>query len=278
MATVTTTYITVNGILMQEIRGGTETYYTPDPLGNLTECRNSSGTRTYSAEYWPYGEIQMSTGENSSPWGFVGLLGYLTDTAAILYIRARYLTTQWVRWLTQDPLWPVERPYQYVRNNPTAFVDPAGLGKGFWDLIASCGTGLGNLFSDIMNGSAIDFKKIACDVGVPCALVIVDIIIDAYFGELGPLATCIAGAINGLIGSIFYNICNGDDPCKPGNSILCNLLNNLLNGLTGCLSNLLGSINLGLGSGVGAFYNWMTSTLQSRCKATEPGQGGLIPY
>ena len=83
------TYLTVNGMLLHENRGGVETQYTPDPLGNLIQCRNSAGTKTYEAHYWPYGEIRSETGTNPSPWGFVGLLGYLRDAATLLYVRAR---------------------------------------------------------------------------------------------------------------------------------------------------------------------------------------------
>ncbi len=127
MATVTTTFITVNGMLVQETRGGVETYYIPDPLGSLVECRNSSGAKTYSAEYWPYGELQTSTGTNPSLWGFVGLSGYLTDSPTMLYVRARYLTTNFARWLTVDPLWPNQMAFQYCRTYPVGATDSTGL-------------------------------------------------------------------------------------------------------------------------------------------------------
>ncbi len=111
---------------MQETRGGVETYYIPDPLGSLVECRNSSGTKTYSAEYWPYGELQTSTGTNPSSLGYVGLLGYLTDSATVLYVRARYLMTKTARWLTVDPIWPRQPAYNYADNQPATWVDDSG--------------------------------------------------------------------------------------------------------------------------------------------------------
>ena len=102
MATIVTTFTTINGMLVHEDRGGVETEYVSDPLGSLVQTRNSSGTKTYEAEYWPYGELQTSTGTNPSSWGYVGLLGYLSDSATRLYVRARYLMTTFARWLTVD--------------------------------------------------------------------------------------------------------------------------------------------------------------------------------
>ncbi len=127
MATVVATFTTLGGILVHEERGGSESNYTPDPLGSLIECRNSSGTKTYSAEYWPYGEIQASSGSNPSSWSFVGLLGYLADSVSMLYVRARYLVNKWARWLTADPIWPDQAAYGYVSQSPTQFVDILGL-------------------------------------------------------------------------------------------------------------------------------------------------------
>ena len=121
------TYTTVAGMLVHEIRGGVETEYTPHTLGNLIECHNMDGVSTYTADYWPYGEVRTSTGTNPSPWGFVGLLGYYTDALNFLYVRARYYRPQLTRWQTVDPLWPEVVPYAYGDLSPTFFIDPMGL-------------------------------------------------------------------------------------------------------------------------------------------------------
>ncbi len=127
MATIVTSFTTINGVLVHEDRGGTETEYVSDPLGNLVQTRNSSGSKTYEAQYWPYGELQTSTGVNTSSWGFIGLLGYLTDSTTRLYVRARYFMTNFARWLTVDPLWPRQEPYGYALQAPNVLVDPSGL-------------------------------------------------------------------------------------------------------------------------------------------------------
>ncbi len=120
------TYTTINGMLVHESRGGVESFYFPDTLGSLTTVRSATGVKTYGAEYWPYGEIQTETGTNPSPWSFVGLLGYLRDTASRLYVRARHYRPGLARWQTVDPLWPDESAYGYVNESPMETVDVQG--------------------------------------------------------------------------------------------------------------------------------------------------------
>jgi RHS repeat-associated protein len=119
-------YTTINGVLYHENRGGVETEYVPDTLGSLIQCRDSSGNVTYTADYWPYGEVRTSTGSKTSPWGFVGLLGYFTDLTKRLYVRARHYRPNVGQWQTVDPLWPKAKPFSYVGCGPTRWTDPTG--------------------------------------------------------------------------------------------------------------------------------------------------------
>ena len=130
-------YTTINGVLYHENRGGVETEYVPDTLGSLIGCRDSSGNVTYTADYWPYGEVRTSTGSKSSPWGFVGLLGYLTDLAKRLYVRARHYRPNIGQWQTVDPLWPKEPAYRYALNQPIWMTDPSGQ-IPLWQEIPCC--------------------------------------------------------------------------------------------------------------------------------------------
>jgi hypothetical protein len=97
-------YTNFGGMLVHENRGGTERQYVTDPLGSLVGELDSTQATTYTAEYWPYGEIQTETGTNTSNWSFVGLLGYLKDFTSLLYVRARHYLTQRASWLTVDPV------------------------------------------------------------------------------------------------------------------------------------------------------------------------------
>ena len=121
------TYNVVNGVILSETRGGVDTIFVPDTNGSLVECRDASGNKTYSAEYWPYGEVQTETGSKANPWGFGGLVGYLRDLGNLLYVRARHLRVDLGRWQTTDPLWPGEQAYGYVSGSPVYHLDPLGL-------------------------------------------------------------------------------------------------------------------------------------------------------
>ena len=134
------TYNVVNGVILSETRGGVDTIFVPDTNGSLVECRDASGNKTYSAEYWPYGEVQTETGSKANPWGFGGLVGYLRDLGNLLYVRARHLRVDLGRWQTTDPLWPREQAYEYVGSVPNARSDPSGLFNPF---CIGCGICLG---------------------------------------------------------------------------------------------------------------------------------------
>jgi RHS repeat-associated protein len=88
---------------------------------------SSTGALTDTFEYWPYGEVRSRTGTTPTPFQYVGTLGYYTDLAGRLYVRARHYLTQTARWLTVDPLWPRLRAYDYVGSRPNVFADPSGL-------------------------------------------------------------------------------------------------------------------------------------------------------
>jgi RHS repeat-associated protein len=126
-------YTTFDGELISEIRGCVESLYVPDTLGSVVEVRNSSGAKVYSAEYWPYGEVQTESGTNPSPWGYVGILGYLKDLANLLYVRARHYRPNLARWQNVDPLWPSEGAFAYVECEPIGRSDRTGLAADDWE-------------------------------------------------------------------------------------------------------------------------------------------------
>ncbi len=114
---------------MEKNRGGTVTEYVPDTLGSVVKTTNSSGGITSTMTYWPYGEINTSSGSNPSPWNFVGTYGYYLDSGQLgsprYYIRARDYRPDLSRWLTTDPLWPNEASYTYG-GSPVLLIDSDG--------------------------------------------------------------------------------------------------------------------------------------------------------
>lgn len=123
---MTTVYTTVNGQILHEKRDGRETYNRPDTLGNVIATTSTTGTVRSTHTYWPYGEVRASTGTNHSPFKYVGTLGYYSDSATTLYVRARYYRPAQTRWMTVDPRWQAGWPYAYCGCSPCIGVDPTG--------------------------------------------------------------------------------------------------------------------------------------------------------
>jgi len=120
------TLTTILGQIVHEVRSGVESFYVPDPLGNTAALVNTSGAVTDSWTYWPYGEVQNHTGSSTTPFTFIGTLGYFADVASRLYVRARHLRADITRWMTVDPMWPDNSGFSYVDGGPVAFADPSG--------------------------------------------------------------------------------------------------------------------------------------------------------
>jgi RHS repeat-associated protein len=123
------TYTTFAGMVVHQRKNGVDTELISDPLGSVVKTKDAAGNETSRTEYWPYGEVQSSTGSNPTPFGFVGTLGYYRDLATRQYVRARYLRPDQGRWQTVDPLWPDESAYGYL-NEPNLAGDYSGLQKG----------------------------------------------------------------------------------------------------------------------------------------------------
>ena len=124
-------YTVVNGEIIAEKRSGVRSLYVPDPLGSTRGLINNAQTQTDTFSYWPYGEQQSRTGTTTTPFQFVGTLGYHLDSGqgAKTYVRARYLNAAKGRWITRDPfgLEGDYNLYRYVENRPTNWTDPYGL-------------------------------------------------------------------------------------------------------------------------------------------------------
>ena len=125
-----TTYTVVEGQLMSQVTGGVRRDYVPDPLGSTVALLDDSNNVTDTWDYWPYGEVRVRTGSTSTPFQYVGTLGYFRDHSTQTYVRARYYKQALGRWLTVDPEWPLEPTYAYVGDSPSSKVDPTGMEGG----------------------------------------------------------------------------------------------------------------------------------------------------
>lgn len=131
---MTATFTNFGGRILKENRGGTKRGYVPDPLGSTAALVDSSGAITDTWEYWPYGEVESHTGSSTTPFTFVGTLGYYRDTVSKLtYIRARFYASSIGQWASHDFEYRPGRPYQYTRR-PAQIADASGLFDEKWCL------------------------------------------------------------------------------------------------------------------------------------------------
>lgn len=96
-------YTVVEGEIIAEKRSGVRRQYVPDPLGSTVALLDSTQAKTDTFSYWPYGEEAICTGTTLTPFTYVGTAGYYRDSGGQSYIRARYLSNNLGRWLTEDP-------------------------------------------------------------------------------------------------------------------------------------------------------------------------------
>ena len=123
-------YTVVDGEVIAEKRSGVRHQLVPDPLGSTIALLDNTQTQTDTFTYWPYGEEQSRTGTTATPLRFVGTLGYYRDSSTKSYVRARYLSTQQGRWMTEDPIGfdgGDFNLYRYADNTPVNFQDPSRL-------------------------------------------------------------------------------------------------------------------------------------------------------
>ena len=126
-------YTVIDGEIITEKRSGVRSLYVPDSLGSTRGLINNAQTQTDAFAYWPYGEQQSRTGMTSTPFQFVGSLGYYNDSPSKTYVRARFLDTARGRWVTQDPLGFAGGDlclYRYVANQPITLADASGQDMG----------------------------------------------------------------------------------------------------------------------------------------------------
>jgi RHS repeat-associated protein len=115
---------------------GSTHYFMRDALGSVVNLVGSDGHAEWTYSYEPFGEAPTATqddpGAQTSPLRFAG--EQLDPQSTLYNLRARNYDTQTGRFLSQDPLPratgdPSVSTYLYADDQPTAFVDPSGMGK-----------------------------------------------------------------------------------------------------------------------------------------------------
>jgi RHS repeat-associated protein len=122
-------YTVLDGEVLHENRGGVKRDYVPDPLGSTVALLDSTQTQTDTFTYWPYGEVKTRTGTTTTPFQFVGTLGYYRDSTGRTHVRERMLRPDLSRWQTEEPRFRGAEgasTFAYADCAPTSLIDPTG--------------------------------------------------------------------------------------------------------------------------------------------------------
>ena len=106
-------------------------WYVYDGLGSVIGELDDNNNLTTSKQYDVYGAPRASTqqgGAATSPQGYVGSLGHVTDasTGGLIYMQARYYDPGLGRFVSEDPGGNGNNWYVYVADNPVCNVDGNG--------------------------------------------------------------------------------------------------------------------------------------------------------
>jgi RHS repeat-associated protein len=101
-----------------------------DGIGSTLALADAAGTVQTQYTYEPFGATTTSRAASTNAAQFTGREN---DGTGLYYYRARYYSPGSDRFIAEDPLYqaqlvlpPGEGLYTYVRNSPTAFIDPSG--------------------------------------------------------------------------------------------------------------------------------------------------------
>ena len=198
-----TLYTHIGGTLVAENDGGTERSYLSDLLGSTQAMADSGQSITDTFDYWPYGEVQSSTGSNDTPFKFAGARGIYDDGDGLLHVQRRHYAPGLGRWAQRDLVAGDWTRYSYCGDDPVNYYDDNGLFRG---APVFAPTGLGQA----AEGGAVAGGPVA--VIVAGAIALVDLGNWAITGRHGPF-TGTGAAIGDYIGDALYP--DGAGPTNP---------------------------------------------------------------
>lgn len=122
-------YYASAGELLGESAAGVPTTYMSDALGSTVGTINSTGVRNTYA-YKPYGTPVSGSNPDPDPrflWNAESQYRATDRQCAEYYAKRRYVSPADARWTSRDPLWPYQRAYVYVKDNPSTISDRSGM-------------------------------------------------------------------------------------------------------------------------------------------------------
>jgi RHS repeat-associated protein len=144
-----------------ELQAGGMAYHLGDALGSVRQLVDASGSVTLARNFEPYGKVLNSAGTGGTTMSFTGEM--LDASTNLLYLRARYLSTQAGRFISHDtfvgdPNQPMSyNRWLYADGNPINFTDPSGL--------VPCTETQTARFCKLTNGGYIDMEHFQLQKG-----------------------------------------------------------------------------------------------------------------
>ncbi|NCC31915.1 MAG: RHS repeat protein, partial [Chloroflexia bacterium] len=123
-------YVHSDGLLQHWSATEGASYYTVDPLGNISEMTGAAGVVQNAYAYRPFGETVLRTETIANPFEFMGAFGVMADTHGLTAVRIRQYDPARGRFTAMDPLGIMAGDpnlYAYVANAPVDAFDPTGL-------------------------------------------------------------------------------------------------------------------------------------------------------
>ena len=123
---VYTSSVGAYGDTVSQRRSSATHYHHPDHLGTIWNLSDSSQATSDSYVFDAWGNQLASSGTTVNPFRYVGSLGYYAEpTAALTYVRARWLRPATGSWVSVDPVTGSPRAGYTCR--PTLHIDESGL-------------------------------------------------------------------------------------------------------------------------------------------------------
>jgi RHS repeat-associated protein len=117
------------GELVQRL-GATNSYYLDDGLGSVIGLTNAAGAQTDRYRFDAWGMPTLTAGATPNPFRYRGQ--FSDDATGLLYLRARYFSPRFGRFLSRDTAeFELDEPidlnrYRYAASNPVNYFDPTG--------------------------------------------------------------------------------------------------------------------------------------------------------
>ncbi|MEU7088101.1 RHS repeat-associated core domain-containing protein [Streptomyces achromogenes] len=122
-----------SGTLVGMRSGGSSQYYLTDAQNSVIGLVDTSGKRTATYTYGPYGEPRTNSG-TQQPFRYTS--AYL-DPTGLYKMGARYYDPNLGRFTQPDPSGQEQNPYLYAAGDPVNGTDPTGLSA--WDVLGTAG-------------------------------------------------------------------------------------------------------------------------------------------